>query len=66
MRATAGFRFKNHPALRKAQLYRCRDHCGSTRHRVGPFPLGSSLHHIGDLGGARVELEAALQRGSNY
>jgi tetratricopeptide (TPR) repeat protein len=25
--------------------------------------LGSSLHHIGDLGGARVELEAALQRG---
>ena len=24
--------------------------------------LGSSLHHVGDLGGARVELEAALQR----
>jgi predicted ATPase/DNA-binding winged helix-turn-helix (wHTH) protein len=24
--------------------------------------LGSSLHHIGDLSGARVELEAALQR----
>ena len=28
--------------------------------------LGSSLHHIGDLGGAGVELEAALQRGPNY
>ena len=25
--------------------------------------LGSSLHHVGDLGGARVELEAALQHG---
>jgi hypothetical protein len=31
-----------------------------------PSPLGSSLHHIGDLGGAGVELEAALQRGPNY
>jgi len=28
--------------------------------------LGSSLHHIGDLGGARVELEAALQRGPGH
>ncbi len=28
--------------------------------------LGSSLHHIGDLGGARAELEAALQGGPGY
>ena len=28
--------------------------------------LGSSLHHLGDLGGARAELEAALQRGPGY
>ena len=28
--------------------------------------LGSSLHHIGDLGAARVELELALQRGPGY
>ena len=28
--------------------------------------LGSSLHHIGDLGGARVELEAALPRGPGH
>jgi predicted ATPase len=26
--------------------------------------LGSSLHHLGDLAGARLELEAALERGS--
>jgi len=28
--------------------------------------VGSSLHHIGDLAGARVELEAALRRGPGY
>jgi predicted ATPase len=28
--------------------------------------LGSSLHHIGDLGGAREQLEAALQGGPGY
>jgi predicted ATPase len=28
--------------------------------------LGSSLHHIGDLDGARVELEAALRGGPGY
>jgi len=28
--------------------------------------LGSSLHHVGDLAGARVELEAALRRGPGY
>jgi predicted ATPase/DNA-binding winged helix-turn-helix (wHTH) protein len=28
--------------------------------------LGSSLHHVGDIGGARAELEAALQGGPGY
>ena len=35
----------------------------SGRCRIRPFPLGSSLHHSGDIAGARAELEAALALG---